>query len=48
MKFNRQKAEAEKNGEKDGKALYNLMSNAIYDNTLENLRNRINVRYVSN
>ena len=48
-KFNAQKrTEAEKNGDKDGKVLYKLMKNAVYGKTMENLRNRINVRLVSN
>ena len=40
--------EAEKNGDKDGKALYKLMNIAVYGKTRENLRNRIDVRLVSN
>ena len=39
--------EAGKNGDKDGKALYNLMKNSIYRKKIENLRNRIDVKYVS-
>ena len=39
--------EAEKNGDKDGKALYKLMSCAVYGNTMENLRNRIDLKLVS-
>ena len=49
IEFNTQKRiEAEKNNEKDGKALYELMSNAIYGKTMENLTNRINVKVANN
>ena len=40
--------EAEKNKDKDGKALYKPMNNAVYRKTKEKLRNRINVKLVSN
>ena len=47
--FNTQKRiEAEKNGDKDRKALYKLMNNSVYRKTMENLRSRIDVRLVSN
>ena len=36
-----------KNGAKDGKTLQKLMNNAIYRKTMENLRNRIDVRLVT-
>ena len=42
------KLEAEKNEDKYGKALHKLMNNAIYGKTMENVRNRINVRLASN
>ena len=38
----------EKNGGKDEKALYKLMNNAVYGKAIENLRNRIDVKILSN
>ena len=44
-----ERIEAEKNNDKNGKVLYKLMNNAIYrTQTMENLRNRINVKLVNN
>ena len=42
------KIEAEKNGDKDGKALHKLVNNAVYGKRMENSRNRINVKLVNN
>ena len=45
IKFNTQKRiEAEKNEDKNEKALYRSMNNTIYRKMMENLRNRINVK----
>ena len=49
IEFNTQKRiEAEENNDTDGKALYKLINNAIYGKTMENFRNRINLKLVSN
>ena len=37
-----------KKGSKDGKALYILMNYDVYGKTMGNLRNRIDIRVVSN
>ena len=49
VEFNTQKRiEEEKNGGKDGRALYKLMKNAVYGKTMEKLRNRIDLKLASN
>ena len=49
VKFNTQKKiEADKNGDKDRKVLYKILNNAVNGKTTESLRNRIDVRFVSN
>ena len=40
--------DAEKNSCKLGKALYKLVNNAVYHKTMEQLRNGIDVKLVSN
>ena len=40
--------EAQKNEDKEGKALYKLKNNAIYGKAMGNLRNRINIKLVNN
>ena len=49
VEFNTQKRiEVEKNGDKDRKDSYKLMSNALYGKITKKIRNRIDVRLVSN
>ena len=49
IELNTQKRiEAEANNDKDGKALYKVMNNAIHGKTMENLRNRISVQLINN
>ena len=42
------KEQKQKNGDKNGKPLYKLMNNAVYGKKMEDLRNRTNVKLVSN
>ena len=44
----KKESEREKIGVKDGKALYKLINNAIYDKTMKNLKITVNVKLVSN
>ena len=44
----KKRIEAEKIGDKNGKALYRLMKKSVYGKTMENVRYRIDVRIVSN
>ena len=46
--MHKKKIEADKNGDKDRNVLYKLMNNAVYGKTTESIRNRIDVRFVSN
>ena len=48
MNSNTKKIRSRKNKDKDRKALYKLMDNAIYRKTMENMRNRIDVKLVNN
>ena len=49
VEFNTKKRmETAKNGDKDGKVLCKLMTNAVYVKAMENLRNKIDVKLVSN
>ena len=49
IEFNTQnRIETEKNKSKDGKALYKLTNKVIYGKTMENLRNRIDVKLINN
>ena len=48
IEFNTQKRlEAEKNNGKDAKTLHKLINNTIYGKTMENFRNRVNVKLLN-
>ena len=40
----KKRIETEKNGDKDRKALYRLMNNTAYRKTMENVRNRTDLK----
>ena len=44
----RKKEQKQKNDDKDRKVLHKLVNNAEYGKTMENLRNRIDLKLVSN
>ena len=46
-KTTKKKNRSRKQGDKDGKAMYKLMSNVAYVKTMESLRNRPDIRLVS-
>ena len=47
-KKKKKKKQKQKNGDKDWKALYRFMDNAVYGTTIENLRNKIDVQFIKN
>ena len=48
LNLTHKKQRSRKNGGENWKALYKLITNAVYGKTIENVRNRIDVRLVSN
>ena len=43
----KKRIDAERNGDKDRKVLYRLINNAIYGKTIENVKNRIDLKLVN-
>ena len=48
IQYTQKKVEAEKDGDKDGKALYKLMKIFAHEKTIKNLRKRIAIKLISN
>ena len=48
LQWLKHRREAKKDCDKDGKAWYKLINNAVYGKTMENLRNWIPVRFANN
>ena len=48
IEFNTKKNRGRKNHDRDGKVLHKLMNNDAYGATMENERNRVNVKHLIN